>query len=95
MPTYRVKGTIRRTEYYDVDEEVEAENEDKAIDAVCEDLDSHRCWSSDDDVYDVKVEKIRDDEPGDEVLTMPLLREKDDLAALAAWNAGKPIKGTR
>lgn len=93
MPMYRVKGNFTRTLRFDVDQEVEAESEGEAIDAVCEDTDDDQAWDSDDSVHGLVVEKIGEGAavpPG-----RPLLREKDDLAALEAWTNGLPIKVSR
>jgi hypothetical protein len=59
---YHVKGEIEIRYTWWVDQEIEAESEDDAIDAVCEDLDPSDSLTSDTNTYRLDVDKIEERE---------------------------------
>lgn len=78
MPRYHVEGEIRIEYRWFVDEEIEAESEDDAIDAVCEDLDTYQSLDSDTEAHNINVTLIEDEpEPAEDqrmrALGMPML----------------------
>lgn len=81
LQRYRVHGRVRITYAHEVDEEVDAESEDGAIDAVCDDLNHWDASTTETDVYAIKVMLITsagpDADPGEDLrmrlLGMPML----------------------
>jgi len=61
MQRYQVTGRIKIEYSYEVNEVVEAENEDDAIDAICEDLLPGDEDRADYDTYGVKVTLVEDE----------------------------------
>ena len=67
MKTYHVKGEIRIEYAWLIDEEVEAENEDDAIEAICDELDPSDSYDNNTDIYSLKVnEKVNEVEAREE-----------------------------
>lgn len=95
MPVYRIHGPITRTLRFDIDEEIEAESEEEALSLLLEDLTDEEAWDVDTEARALEIQVAHEDPEPDQPQRWPLLRERDDREALAAWNAGKPIPGLR
>jgi ribosomal protein L20A (L18A) len=62
MAKFRLKGTIKITYDWIIDEEVEAENEEDAVEAVLENLEPYNSFDSDTDTYMLDIDEVDESE---------------------------------
>jgi hypothetical protein len=58
---YRVHGVLTRELRFTIDEEVEADSEEEAIDLVCDDLSDIDADNAEDDTFNMKVEEVEEE----------------------------------